>query len=288
MTIFENRSFPSERALYGVHDTVLRNCTFDGEEDGESALKEAEGVKLDGCYMNLRYPLWHDKNAELKNVTMTDKCRAALWYSDGISIVDSHLLGIKALRECSRVSISGTQIVSPEFGWKCNSVNIGDSSIESEYLFLMSKDIKLDKVTFKGKYSFQYVDGAQISSCVLDTKDAFWHARNVTVRDSVIRGEYLAWYSEDLTLINCTVIGTQPFCYCKGLTLIDCEMRDTDLAFEYSDVRATVIGDILSVKNPRSGRIVCDGIGELILTEDSKYASDCIIEQKSAKNGKQS
>lgn len=49
-------NFPSERDLYGASDLTLNNCSFDGAEDGESALKEARNVKLHSCFMNLRYP----------------------------------------------------------------------------------------------------------------------------------------------------------------------------------------------------------------------------------------
>ena len=41
-------------------------------------------------------------------------------------------------------------------------------------------------------------------------------------------------------------------------------MEGTDLSFEYSDVDADVRGHTLSVKNPRSGRIVTDSVGEVI------------------------
>ncbi len=119
----------------------------------------------------------------------------------------------------------------------------------------------------RGKYSFQYVRGLEISDCILDTKDAFWHSTDVTVRDSVVKGEYLGWFSDGLTLINCKISGTQPLCYCKRLKLINCTMEDTDLSFEYSDVEADVKGNIVSVKNPRSGVIVADSVGEII-TED--------------------
>lgn len=271
MKLIENKNFPKERDLYGVKDVLLKNCSFDGEEDGESALKEAENVKLDNCFMNLRYPLWHDNGVELNGVTMTDKCRAALWYTNKVKITDSNLLGIKALRECKDIEISSSKIISPEFGWKSGNINVENSGISSEYVFLMASDIHLDKVDFKGKYSFQYVKNVLIEESVLDTKDAFWHSDNVTVKNSVVKGEYLAWYSENLTLINCKIIGTQPLCYCKNLKLIDCEMENTDFSFEYSDVDATVKGDILSVKNPRSGRIVADSISELMYTDDSKY-----------------
>ena len=48
---------------------------------------------------------------------------------------------------------------------------------------------------------------------------------------------------------------------------MNCTMEGTDLSFEYSDVDADIIGEVLSVKNPRSGRIVADGYGEIISSE---------------------
>ena len=79
-----------------------------------------------------------------------------------------------------------------------------------------------------------------------------------------MKGEYLAWYCENVTFEHCTIIGTQPLCYCKGLKLVDCRMEDTDLAFEKSEVEATVLTPVVSIKNPRSGRIVVPSVGEII------------------------
>ena len=45
----------------------------------------------------------------------------------------------------------------------------------------------------------------------------------------------------------------------------NCTMEGTDLAFEYSDVEATVEGHVDSIKNPRSGKITVDSVGEIIL-----------------------
>ena len=115
---------------------------------------------------------------------------------------------------------------------------------------------------------------AVIEDCELDTKDAFWHAENVTVRNCTVKGEYLAWYSKDLTLINCRIIGTQPLCYCKGLKLIDCEMIDTDLAFERSEVEATVTTPIVSIKNAYAGYIKAPA-AELIRDDEN---ANCVIE----------
>ena len=123
----------------------------------------------------------------------------------------------------------------------------------------------MDRVQMKGKYSFQYMENLTIRDSYLDTKDAFWHSKNVTVINSTVKGEYLAWFSEGLTLIDCHIIGTQPLCYCKNLKLVNCTMEGTDLAFEYSDVEATINGHVDSVKNPRSGHITLDSVGEVIM-----------------------
>lgn len=54
-------------------------------------------------------------------------------------------------------------------------------------------------------------------------------------------------------------------------------MVDTDLSFEYSDVETTINGNVVSIKNPKSGKIVVDSVGEII-KEDSIMDSECVIE----------
>ncbi len=277
MKMYENQTFPQERALYAARGAVLRHCAFDGAEDGESALKEAADVTLDDCYMNLRYPLWHVRGARLTGCTMTELCRAALWYARDIHIENCEMGGIKALRECESVTLQNTRVVSPEFGWRSRHIQLTDCRVQGEYPFFMASDLQADRLRLQGKYSFQYVQNALLEDAVLDTKDAFWHARNVTLRRCEIKGEYFAWYADGLTLDRCRIIGTQPLCYCKNLTLIDCEMEQADLAFEYSDVQATVKGSIDSVKNPLSGSITADAIGQILLTPDSLHPCRCRI-----------
>ena len=105
MKLYKNENFPQERALYAEKDIELQNCTFEGELDGESALKETRNVTVYNCKFDLRYPLWHGDGIIIKSSKMTDKCRAALWYSKYILVADSELLGIKALRECKNTEI---------------------------------------------------------------------------------------------------------------------------------------------------------------------------------------
>ena len=35
---FENKQYDEERALYGIRDSLVSNCVFDGEADGESLI----------------------------------------------------------------------------------------------------------------------------------------------------------------------------------------------------------------------------------------------------------
>lgn len=275
MRIIENQSFDEERALYGSNGISVINCRFEGATDGESALKESSNVIVDGCYWNLRYPFWHDKNLEIISTELTVNCRAALWYSEDIKIKNSKLYGIKALRECGDVVIDGCDIISPEFGWSVRNIQMIKSSVQGEYFMLRATGLNFKETELKGKYSFQYIEDAVFENCVFDTKDAFWHGKNIVVRNSVIKGEYLAWYSENLTLENCKISGTQPFCYCKGLKLIDCELTGADLCFEKSEVEATITTPVISIKNPLSGCIRVPEVSEII--QDSPDSKGKII-----------
>ncbi len=273
------KTFDEERALYESNGIEVVNCRFDGPADGESALKESRNVKVLDSYFNLRYPFWHDVGLEISGCELTPLCRAALWYSENVQIRNSRLHGVKALRECAGVQLENCSVVSAEFGWFSREISLSDCEAEGEYLFLHTEGIRADRFRLKGKYSFQYVKNAVLEDCELNTKDAFWHAENVTVRNSVVKGEYLAWYSKNLTMENCRIIGTQPFCYCEGLRLINCEMIDADLAFERSEVDATVTSPVLSVKNPYAGRIVLPSAGELILT-DPRAKAEIVFTEK--------
>ena len=267
MRIVENKTFDAEREFYESSDILIQNCTFAGQADGESAFKESRNITVRDCRWELRYPFWHDEILNITGTELTDTCRAALWYSRDITISNSKLHGIKALRECANVAIDNCSIVSAEFGWSVNNISMIDSRAEGEYFMMRSSGLEFRGVELQGKYSFQYITDAVFENCNFNTKDAFWHAKNVVVRNSTIRGEYLAWYAENITFENCTIIGTQPLCYCRGLRLVNCRMEQADLSFEKSEVEATLTAPVISIKNPTSGRISVPSVEELIMDD---------------------
>jgi len=276
MNVVEDQAFDEERALYNAKDTMIKNCTFAGPKDGESALKELRNVVVDTCNFSLRYPLWHSQKYVVMNSHLDEKTRAPIWYANDGVIDSCKIDSVKCLRECHRTVINNSTINSEEFGWKCSDIEINNSTINSVYMLFGTNNVMIDNLKFSGKYSFQYMENLTITNSYLDTKDAFWHSKNVTVKNSTLKGEYLAWFSEGLTLINCKIIGTQPLCYCKNLKLINCTMEGTDLSFEYSSVEATINGHVDSIKNPKSGTITVDSVGEIVL-EDSIMENDAKI-----------
>ena len=86
MRTIQNQTFDAERALYGSNDILVKDCSFDGPADGESAFKECQNVQVEHNFFNLRYPFWHDHGLSIRDSEMTELCRASLWYSDHITI----------------------------------------------------------------------------------------------------------------------------------------------------------------------------------------------------------
>jgi hypothetical protein len=289
MKVINGETYQDERALYGSEDLRLMGCNFAGEHDGESPLKECDNVMAQGCYFELRYAFWHNSDAFASNCTFTDKARAPFWYDHGVKITGSEIKAVKALRESYDIMIANSEISSEEFGWKCRHVQMLKTNLVSSYAFFDSEDLNLVGCTVDSKYAFQYLKKGDIKASAIKTKDAFWHSENVTVFDTTIDGEYLGWYSKNLRLVRCKIISHQPFCYCQGLILEDCTMEGCDLAFEYSDVQATITGAIASIKNPLSGSIRAGSIGETLLTPDSKHDCHCGItdESKNQAEGKE-
>lgn len=270
MTKIKDVKIDIERAFYASSEKEFENITIDGPADGESAFKECANIKVSRSFFNLRYPFWHNSNLKLKDSTMTDLCRAALWYDNDVEIDNVKSNGIKALRECKNIKMLNSEFNSEEIFWKVDNINVKNSTICGAYAFLMCSNIEILDVKFKGKYSFQYTKNVHIVNTILDTKDAFWHAENVLVENCEVKGEYLGWYSKNVTFKNCKISGTQPLCYAKGLKIIDCTFENCDLCFEYSEVEGNIIGDVVSIKNPLSGSIKISGNTEFIVDENDR------------------
>ncbi|MBR6346550.1 MAG: DUF3737 family protein [Bacteroidales bacterium] len=277
MEKIENQYFEGERPLYCMKGLKLVNVKIG---KGESSIKEGSDIEAEGCEFDGKYPFWECRNFTVRNCIFREGARSALWYSEGCRMYDSLVEAPKMFRRIKDVTLERVRIPNAyETFWDSSDIKLKDVEIsKADYLFMHCSSIHIENYRQQGNYSFQYARDVEIRNADIDSKDSFWEAENVTVYDSRIDGEYLGWYSKNLRLVRCHIGGTQPLCYCENLILEDCTFADdADLAFEYSSVRATVRGHIVSVKNPRSGCIEADSIGEIIIDGNIKAPGDCRI-----------
>ena len=278
MKEYREQLFTGERALFAERDANIYDSVF---KDGESPLKESENVSLDGCIFGWKYPLWYSRGATLKRCTLLEGARSGIWYTHGISVSDTVIDAPKTFRRSSGIRLMG--VVMPraqETLWNCSDVVIEHSEITGDYFGMGCCEVSCRDIVISGNYAFDGARDIDIRRARLISKDAFWNAENVTVYDSLIVGEYLGWNSKNVTFVNCTIESNQGMCYMDGVTMKNCKLINTDLAFEYSKVDAEISSHIVSVKNPTSGRIVADSIGEVIHDSDCVDTSLTVIEAR--------
>lgn len=269
MTEITNQEFGGERPLFASRNLRLYDVVFHA---GESALKCCANIDAVHCRFEGKYPFWHTDGFRVRECTFTPGARAALWYSRNVVMTDTRVEAPKLFRELDGIVLRRVTIPDAEETlWHCSNVDIEDVEVKSaDYLFMHSHHIRINRYRQEGNYSFQYCSDVEIHNAHIDSKDAFWGTENVTVYDSVLNGEYLGWHSRRLHLVRCKISGTQPLCYARDLVLEDCEFApDCDLAFEDSEVKATILSPVTSIKNPLAGRIEAESVGEVIIDANS-------------------
>ncbi len=278
MEYIKDQYFEGERPLYVRREGLkLENVSIG---PGESSLKEGANIEAENCEFNGKYPFWECDGFTIRHCIFREGARAALWYTRHCKMFNTLVEAPKMFRRITDTYLENVQLTNAqETFWDCDGVKLRNvEAKKADYIFMHTDNIDVENLNLQGNYSFQYSKNVVIRNSNLDTKDAFWESENVTVYDSRIQGEFLGWYAKNLRLVNCHIGGTQPLCYCENLILENCTFEpDADLAFEYSSVQATVKGNIVSVKNPRSGRIQADSIGEIILDQNIKAPGDCEI-----------
>ena len=270
MKIIKDKEFGGERPLFGERNIKLENVTI---HPGESALKCCANVEAVICRFEGKYPFWHVDGFRIYNSLFTPGARAALWYSRNLIMEDTQVDAPKMFREMDGIKLKNVNIPDGEETlWHCSNIDAENVDIrKADYLFMHSHHIRINQWYQEGNYSFQYCRDVEIRNAKIHSKDAFWGTENVTVYDSELSGEYLGWHSKRLTLVRCKISGTQPLCYARNLMLEDCEFApDCDLAFEDSEVNASILSPVTSIKNPKSGKIKAQSVGELIIDNFSK------------------
>ncbi len=265
MNRYENQEFEGERALYNTHDAEIDHCRF---HDGESHLKECSGLDIKNSSFEWKYPLWYSDQIVVDNCFFALMSRSGIWYTDNIIIRNSVFDCPKTFRRSSFITLENCKFNSSgEMFWNCHHIVVRNSTFkDGDYMFMNCNNIEVDGFHLDGNYVFDGASNIKVKDSSLNSKDSFWNVHNAYVEDSTIVGEYIGWNSENLTFVNCEIESEQGFCYIKGLKMRNCRLKGTNLSFELcEDIDAEIIGNIVSIKNPISGRIVCDSCDEVII-----------------------
>ena len=277
MNTLYKQEYGGERPLYRSEHLRLEACILHA---GESALKECRDIEAEACRFEGKYPLWETDGLRVHNCLFTEGARAGIWYSRHLRMSHCSVDAPKMFREMDDMQVEDTTFShAQETLWMCRDVELRNVRMEeADYLLMHAHHVRISDYQHHGNYAFQYCKDLEIKNAVIYSKDAFWNCENVTIYDSVLIGEYLAWYARNLRLVRCQIGETQPLCYVDGLIMEDCTLRpDADLAFEYSTIEATLRGPVTSIKNPTSGYIRLESLGQLILDKNQKPPADCHI-----------
>lgn len=271
MKLIKEAYYEGERPLFKRKDTQIIDTTFG---KGESPLKESRNISLNNSLFTWKYPLWYSKNIEVEDTTFESMARSGIWYTHNIKITNSSLQAPKLFRRSSEIVLDRVHFSdAQETLWSCKDIKITNTTINGDYFGKGSQNIYLDNVDLVGNYCFDGAKNVEVHNSRFISKDAFWNCENVTIYDSKISGEYLAWNSKHIKFINCTIESEQGLCYIDGLVLEHWKLLRTNLVFEYcKNINADIISDVISIKNPISGKIIANSIGEII-RDDSEIDS---------------
>ena len=266
MKEFKKGTYTGERALFATKDAYFEKCLF---KDGESPLKESSNLKINWTTFRWKYPLWYCKDVLVENSIIEETARSGIWYTKNITMNNCEIDSPKTFRRAENIELNSCDIPhAQETFWSCKKIKLNQVTAKGDYFGMNSEDIDITGLTLDGNYCFDGGKNIVIRNSTLLSKDSFWNSENVTVINSKIVGEHLAWNSKNLTFINCTIESHQGLCYIEGLKLINCKLVNTDLCFEYcSNIDAQIVSHVDSIKNPYSGKIEVESVGELIMDE---------------------
>lgn len=266
--------------MFAIHDTRLENVTI---TEGESGIKCCRNIEADRCRFIGKYPWWHVDGSVITNCHFEVGSRSAIWYSNDMVMKDTVIDAPKLFREMNGLTVENVQFQdADETFWKVRDLKVRNVTLhDGTYPFMFCENVDVDGLVSDSKYVFQYCKNVTVRNAKITTKDSFWECENVEIYDSQLDGEYLAWHSKNVKLVRCHITGEQPLCYVEQLVLEDCTFgADCDRMFEDSDVQATIIGAVTNIKNPRTGRIVCDSVGTVTIDENIRQPANCEIIQR--------
>ncbi len=170
MKLIENKEFEGERPLFNLSDISLSSIKV---LNGESSVKECTNVTCKDSSFNGKYPFWHATHAKIENSTFLEGARAAIWYSNDLSMTDCHVPAPKMFRRCDKLNITNVDFTNAlETFWDCKNIKVKSvKALNADYIFMNSSNIEVEDFELHGNYSFQNCTNVTIKNSSLKTKE---------------------------------------------------------------------------------------------------------------------
>lgn len=155
----ENRQqiYTGERAQFFANGKRYTDCIF---EDGESPLKHASNIELQGSMFRWKYPLWYTSNVTARDCTWFDMARAGVWYTKNIALERALIEAPKNFRRCEGLCLEDVSFSdAAETLWNCRDVRLSNvTASRADYFAMNCENMTVDNLTLYGNYTF---DGAK-------------------------------------------------------------------------------------------------------------------------------
>jgi len=271
-----NAFYEGNRACFWVEDTQFDEVRF---YPGEAALMHCKNIEAIHCEFLGHFSLWNTSRIEITHCHFTRYACSGIWYAYDVKVEDCIFNAPGMFRRVKVLIIKNSSFTDArECLWDCNNVKLTNVDVvHGDYILMRSESIDIREAQLQGDHAFYGSRNIIITSTYLDSASALWNAENVTIYDSVLEGDCLGWHSRNIRLVNCTLRGRQPFCYASEIRLEKCIMEDAEDCFENSSIDADLQGHVISIKNPRQGRIRADSIESVIIDEYCLSPESCRI-----------
>lgn len=67
-------------------------------------------------------PFWHDHGLKISGSEMTENCRAALWYSDGLTLENCRIIGTQPLCYCRNLKLMNCEMIDTDLCFEKSDV----------------------------------------------------------------------------------------------------------------------------------------------------------------------
>lgn len=263
MASYFNRRFEENCALPKERDAYFESSVFLGAK----ALSQAEECEFTDCQIQGQESFIGAKSLYFGSSFLVGSANGSFRNAQDIKCEHGELNASSLFGEAEGIHIHDCALPRCDSSFlKARNVDIADSEIgEGKELFRESEGISINHSEVKGNGLFDSARKVVIKESLVYGDGGFKNCHDVEIHNSYIAGDNLFLGGENITLNHCQIKCDSSFHDVKTLCLIDCRIDGGEGLFTgCENIDAEIHSDLQSIVNPKSGKIECGKVAELI------------------------